>query len=376
MMTTRRMFAAVPVGFFCLITTPSIAADDAPPEVDCGHIWDKPALLADHEACALKTTHSVAEYQEHITKKVWGHTYRATVKNIPATEPALKKRAADVLQASDEDQVVIVAPQRVEWATRMSTPKQGFGGGGVKGQLVMLCLLGKTVDGHYETTQGALKGSGLSGPGINFVARAAREADRYEWDTAAAHGQTGNPEKGDVVAPLDPATAKNDYRDYIRLQATRVIGACAKGDAVEAGYVLGYLFHAVQDLSTHQGITNAEHSYLSYLNKNPDAVEESLIRAKRWSIETLIALRPKLRSDCLEKMAQVPSDQPPPPIVTAYYGGEDGDYRALWKYRNLGPKFDEAVRNGRKGLSTPWFDGEGADAFFWNNVAASISGVR
>ena len=62
------------------------------------------------------------------------------------------------------------------------------------------------------------------------------------------------------------------------------------------------------------------------------------------------------------------SKQPWTPIpadANAYYGAADGTLSALWDYRQLGPKYNEALASGRTNLHVQWFNGDPeANAYF------------
>jgi hypothetical protein len=305
--------------------------------------------------------------------------FDAVVQDIP--DAVLRDRAVRWLHIMEADHIAIVADPAPQgnWAKPWREPLQGFGGGGLKGGFIMLCLAGKIVKGHYELTEGALTGAGFRGPGVKFVASASRDPDQYEWFNPAAHGQTdSNAARGDPLGPSDVEVWKQKYRDWMALNVRRVAQACNNSEFVEAGYVLGYVLHGVQDLASHHGITNSEHSYLSYAKTNPDAVAEQLEVATRWSVQTVQTLDSKLRSGCLDKIVKVGTNARVPAAAAQYYGPEDVTLDALWEYRNLGPKYEDALKKGRPGLHVEWFSIANAregDEFFNKNVIDAINAL-
>ncbi|OGP80372.1 MAG: hypothetical protein A2V86_00600 [Deltaproteobacteria bacterium RBG_16_49_23] len=69
-------------------------------------------------------------------------------------------------------------------------------------------------------------------------------------------------------------------------------------------FLLGYALHGIQDLATHKGITNAQHSYLSKLfgrEDDPDHTEENRAKAREYSKKYVEYFRKKHRKP-FEKM--------------------------------------------------------------------------
>ncbi len=378
----RRTRSGAPSSFVLLAAASvSLSAAAQPAAVskpDCAHLWERPALLADHELCAHAPGGDAAASRAYM-EKANAAVFDAVVGNIP--DPALRDRAVQWLHLTPTDHAAVVADPAPTggWAKRAGT-NQAFGGGGLKGGVIMLCLNGKIVRGHYELTRDALNHAGFIGrSGVEFVASAARDPDVYEWNNPSAHGQTDSRASShDPMAPADPGIWKANYRAWMELNIHRVVDACKANRPIEAGYVLGYVLHGVQDLATHHGITNPEHSYLASEKINPDGVDPVLDVAAGWSFETLQALKPKLRSGCLDDIARLPKDQPAPGVAAQYYGPEDGTLDALWEYRNLGPEYRDALARGRTDLHVEWFDVNNQaarDAFFKQSVLDTISAL-
>lgn len=121
--------------------------------------------------------------------------------------------------------------------------------------------------GHFEITGQALAADGAawSARAVEIMTDAARDADFYEWGTPAAHAQTTNSEAGLIAEETGPA--QQALAQWLRGYLQRAAAACAQQQPRQALYLLGYALHAVQDLAFHEGITNAEHAYLDYVQK-------------------------------------------------------------------------------------------------------------
>jgi hypothetical protein len=123
-------------------------------------------------------------------------------------------------------------------------------------------------DDHRGVTQEAAVGL-FSPQAAQLLAQAATEPDVYDWETAAAHAQTPNDSNGKPA--LSPSQAVEQCVSYLADKAKQFRAQLGAGNVGNAIYILGYTLHTIQDFSAHQGITNAEHSYLSFVrNLNPD----------------------------------------------------------------------------------------------------------
>ncbi|HIJ97016.1 MAG TPA: transglutaminase domain-containing protein [Desulfuromonadales bacterium] len=123
-------------------------------------------------------------------------------------------------------------------------------------------LTGDNSPGHLELTQQVMKMFGFSEDAIDIAADAAQDPDFYEWDTPSAHAQTKSDDKTGKTME-DQNAAIDNYRDWI---------ACRKNQLLQQKkpefklFFIGYLLHAIQDLASHQGLTNAQHAYESYID--------------------------------------------------------------------------------------------------------------
>ena len=161
--------------------------------------------------------------------------------------------------------------------------------------------------GHYDLTRDALMNFKVSDSAVTVAADASQEPDFFEFNVPAAHAQTPNDDNSGVTTLTKPEA----IAVYTQWMATR-IKACsttAKSDAKGGLFLLGYMLHAVQDLAVHRGITNAQHSYLSYKDKGkskevdraldrmeaPDKIEERITEARVFTerfLEQLEQRRP------------------------------------------------------------------------------------
>lgn len=123
-------------------------------------------------------------------------------------------------------------------------------------------IAGDTSPGHLELTRSALNNEkfAFSEDAVAIVSDAAQDPDFYEWYNPAAHAQTDCDMK--TGATRNAADGITDYVDWCLKQKKKFIEASTKEEAL---FFLGYLLHGVQDLASHQGLTNAQHAYQSYI---------------------------------------------------------------------------------------------------------------
>jgi hypothetical protein len=99
--------------------------------------------------------------------------------------------------------------------------------------------------------------------------------------------QTGNDLDGRTNETKDQA-----IKNYVTLIKSLSEKLCRVSDeSPRRGlYLLGYMLHSIQDLSTHKGITNAQHSYLSKQlgkKKDPDHDEANREKAREYTLKYL-----------------------------------------------------------------------------------------
>lgn len=146
--------------------------------------------------------------------------------------------------------------------------------------------------GHYQVTEDLAREFGFSRPAQRLLADAAMDPDYYDWKQAAAHAQTSNDLQGKQSETQEEA--KEQLYAWLDDKLDKVQAQLQLGHPREALYWLGYSLHAIEDLASHQGITNAEHSYLSAMGHNPDLQPGVLNRAHDLSKAYLWAVWDKL----------------------------------------------------------------------------------
>jgi predicted transglutaminase-like cysteine proteinase len=129
-------------------------------------------------------------------------------------------------------------------------------------------LTGDSSPGHLEITQEVLESMGFSSNAVSVASDAAQDPDFYEWENPAAHAQTNCTNEGWPTESESEAISQ--YQKWINEKVVSM----RKPDLSpkNALFFLGYVLHGVQDLASHQGITNAQHSYES--NINPGSAQD------------------------------------------------------------------------------------------------------
>lgn len=359
------------------------AAPDAP---DCKTLWDRVALRMEHEYCAWQAGQGdgPAKRLEETRK----HAYEVPYDAIP--DAALKKRIVELLGKEPKaSNVVLISRVPPDWLAPLAVGRDIQAGGGgptVVDRIIMMCTVGGKRKGHYELS-GAAWGvtQWRRKPGVEFIALASREADSFLWNDPVAHAQT--PNAVDAPIPGDPTKAMADFRAYVQDRAKEVVQACraAQPQPLQAAYALSFLLHAVQDLATHAGRTNAEHSYNAHSDQNPDGDQKLLMRAQTWSSDVVKLFDAELPPSCLELVSGLDAAADLKKIGKAHFGRDpDGTPLALWDYHLLGSRYaDQFVaqekRRGRKSnLLVRWFDernDDAAQAFFDSHVLTVIRRV-
>jgi hypothetical protein len=158
--------------------------------------------------------------------------------------------------------------------------------------------------GHKELTEEAAKGAGFSKKAVDILMRGSVDPDRLDWNTPEAHSQTANDENGMPTQSAEEAQAA--FLNYLRMKAEQtrmMLSADKPGDAL---YRIAYALHAIQDLSAHEGMTNAEHAAAE---DNPDYDAEKYQRAERWTVEFFDKVRAALGDDW-DRLRQFDGESP------------------------------------------------------------------
>lgn len=358
-----------------LIAFPASAQEPSqvlPP--DCSKL-PRVVLLADAESCALEdfsTKHD--KLQSHFKKNVWPFTYSVPLKLLQPA--ALQDRAARLLGAAPSERVpIVVRGKRPDWLPATAQPvdvdaaPQESGGGGPEAlnRVALRCLIGADR-GHYEISQGAAAKKGLSSAAVRIIAEASRDPDIFEWDNPYAHSQAAT--DGSITSRQSKTEALQNIAQWLTRLSGGVRTACKAHRPADAAYYIGYLLHAAQDLATHQGITNPEHSYLARYDKNPDADATALVLADDWSLLTLGAVA-AADQQCWRELQQLKTDTV---TVRGDFGPKDGTSIALVKYWQLGSRY-KAASVGAPRINR-WFNVTStteANAFFKNHFLAHVN---
>lgn len=337
----------------------------------------EPALMLEHELCAENAGLVGRAQRKYFSEEVWPYAYRLQWSRIPSDARA---RLTQVLGAEppSDAYVVIVARDGTTWLTdadRYHTGEQEAGGGPtwIDGA-IRLCLVGGQ-DGHYETTLPEAMSLHWPEASAEFLALASRDADVFEWDNAAAHAQTENHPPGSVQ-PGNIEASKASFATQVHEYATRAASYCAQNDAKRSAYQVAYLLHAVQDLATHAGQTNAEHSYRAMVGENPDAQGTRVARAHRWTKGTLEAVVRNLLQPCLASIYALDGQAETSTLAAEMFGPKDGTVAALAAYQALGSKYIVSMSKGQVAPNTFWFnpDDEAAADSFLNGFVLPLIG--
>jgi hypothetical protein len=153
----------------------------------------------------------------------------------------------------------------------------------IAGLVFLLC--GMKPSAHHDLAFKSAKDAHFSDAAAEIIAIGAVAPDQYDWETAAAHGQTPNDKNG--YPKMSKGEAVAAFYRYIQEKSAQVDAALSTGNSAEALYRIGYIMHAFQDLSVHMGMTNYAHSKLAAEGMNPDVNTDRIARASEWSKEFL-----------------------------------------------------------------------------------------
>lgn len=170
-----------------------------------------------------------------------------------------------------------------------------------------VCVPWSARNGHSDVTSRAAvavraQGVTFSSNAIDVLADASQDPDFFAWTNMAAHGQTPTGTDG---LPGDVQAAKKRWAEFVSGNLTRAAEQCQRGDEASvrrALYFTGYAVHAVEDVASHRGRTNEEHSYNAYVEeKNPDLDPKAVALAEEMAATFFVAaLRGRL-AGCVER---------------------------------------------------------------------------
>ncbi len=128
------------------------------------------------------------------------------------------------------------------------------------------------LPGHYDVTWEVLNEPNFpwsfTPRAAEVVADASRDPDLFEWKCPAAHAQNPYNDSGDIT--VDFSVGKPAFFSWIRDRLFDIQAAQAANDDRLALYQLGRVLHSIQDLASHRGMDNAEHSWLDHQGEGPD----------------------------------------------------------------------------------------------------------
>lgn len=152
-------------------------------------------------------------------------------------------------------------------------------------------MTGHWEPGHLDLSKEVLRDLGFSESAIDVVGDASQDPDFYDWYAPYAHAQTSNDPEGKTNQSKEESIG--NYQNWMKTLNQKLIASTQK-DVRSGLFFLGYVLHGIQDLATHQGITNAQHSYVSKLfgkKEDPDHNPENGKRAKEYSERFMDFLR-------------------------------------------------------------------------------------
>lgn len=183
---------------------------------------------------------------------------------------------------------------------------------------------------HAKITEQAAKGTlqSAGGPGVFSAAAvevmkdASVDIDSYCWTHMPTHAQSSVGDSGIITTTPEAQQAWAQFvMHYVRLVGQQCKGSGAD-DTRNALYRLGFAMHALEDLAAHQGRTNEEHAFSTFvLLRDPDgttgASQLGVAVAKRF-LERAFASELK---ECIPRFASFQGK----PIPSNDKGGVLGD---------------------------------------------------
>jgi hypothetical protein len=206
-------------------------------------------------------------------------------------------------------------------------------------------MTGDWEPGHFEITTETLEKLQFHQNAIDVAADSAQDPDFYDWYAPPAHAQTDNDDEGRTSQTKDEATGA--YLEWVGDFTGKLVKA-AKKDARKGLFFLGYLLHSIQDLATHKGLTNAQHSYVSKIvgtKEDPDHDEANREKAREYSARLLDTISRKYPAAYKKMKAYkgrtLPWDKLLPGEKNTVLGKENWDLTpgAFFEYSGLAEKY-------------------------------------
>ena len=128
------------------------------------------------------------------------------------------------------------------------------------------------LPGHYDVTMEVLTEQNMhwtfKTQAAEVVADASRDPDLFEWKCPPAHAQ--NPLNSSTSPANGFIRGKYHFYKWLKDRLGDIHKAQEIGDNRLALYQLGRALHSIQDLASHRGMDNAEHSWLDRRGEGPD----------------------------------------------------------------------------------------------------------
>lgn len=246
---------------------------------DCGEareLMKKPLIRVDHylyaQFCEAIPENGRAPL-EQVTNEERAFSFQ---RGNPEDEQVLAKYQAPPPRKNRTVEVYVARDLQVRDSLRAEGRRLSSGGALNR----LRCKYG--LDGHWEATENALrqlKAQGADGfaaineRALEILRSASQDADFFDWNTPAAHAQTGNDDElGFTISDRD---WQEEWVKWTRGHLRSARELARQGKLRDALYLVGYSLHSVQDLASHLGRTNAEHSWNHYVQgQDPDEVKE------------------------------------------------------------------------------------------------------
>lgn len=125
--------------------------------------------------------------------------------------------------------------------------------------------------GHYQLTKHNLESEGgWSEQAIENFARASVLPDLLFFDEMKYHAQSNSDNNGLLFSKNGELDLAN-FTKFLQEELSILYKSFNSNDLHNIFFSVGILFHAVQDLSCHQGMSNPEHALLNKNNESPDS---------------------------------------------------------------------------------------------------------
>jgi len=164
--------------------------------------------------------------------------------------------------------------------------------------------------GHYELTKNAFKTylkDKLTKSAINSFALASTYADLFYFEQLAYHAMS----EVDNNYVLISNKGTEDIEKFISLlknHITHLNIAISTNDICSVFFYIGMLFHSLQDLVAHQGMTSPDHAYCDKTGESPDLDKEKLILGELVSnsfVEEILLKKLTSKDGLLDKCNEV-----------------------------------------------------------------------